>query len=164
MNVDKFRAAVVANGDNYADALSGAYLAKINNAPLILVNEHNMEAAIDYINQNLSASKANKVYLIGGTRVVPEYMRTRLSGNFTVKRISGEDRFATNLAILKEANVNSEEILVCSGYGFADSLSASASGRPILLVGDALSDEQKAFLKDINSIKFAIIGGYRTIR
>lgn len=163
MNVDKFRAAVVANGDNYADALSGAYLAKINNAPLILVNEHNMEAAIDYINQNLSASKANKVYLIGGTRVVPEYMRTRLSGNFTVKRISGEDRFATNLAILKEANVNSEEILVCSGYGFADSLSASASGRPILLVGDALSDEQKAFLKDINSIKFAIIGGYRTI-
>ena len=52
---------------------------------------------------------------------------------------------------------------MCSGYGFADSLSASASGRPILLVGDALSDEQKAFLKDINSIKFAIIGGYRTI-
>ena len=103
------------------------------------------------------------MYLIGGTRVVPEYMRTRLSGNFTVKRISGDDRFATNLAILKEANVNNEEILVCSGYGFADSLSASASGRPILLVGDALSNEQKAFLKGISSRRYIIIGGYRTI-
>ncbi len=163
MNVDKFNAAVVANGDNYADALSGAYLAKINNAPLLLVNEHNMEAAIDYIKQNLSASKSNKVYLIGGKRVVPEYMRTRLEGNFTVKRIYGDDRFETNLAILKEANVNNEDILVCSGYGFADSLSASASGRPILLVGDSLSNEQMTFLKGISGRRYTIIGGYKTI-
>ncbi len=163
MNVDKFNAAVVANGDNYADALSGAYLAKINNAPLLLVNEHNMEAAIDYIKQNLSASKSNKVYLIGGKRVVPEYMRTRLDGDFTVKRIYGDDRFETNLAVLKEANVNNEDILVCSGYGFADSLSASASGRPILLVGDSLSNEQMTFLKGISGRRYTIIGGYRTI-
>ena len=163
MNVDRFNAAVVANGDNYADALSGAYLAKINNAPLLLVNEHNMEAAIDYIKQNLSASKSNKVYLIGGKRVVPEYMRTRLDGDFTVKRIYGDDRFETNLAVLKEANVNNEDILVCSGYGFADSLSASASGRPILLVGDSLSNEQMTFLKGISGRRYTIIGGYRTI-
>lgn len=163
MNVDRFNAAVVANGDNYADALSGAYLAKINNAPLLLVNEHNMEAAIDYIKQNLSASKSNKVYLIGGKRVVPEYMRTRLDGDFTVKRIYGDDRFETNLAILKEANVNNEDILVCSGYGFADSLSASASGRPILLVGDSLSNEQMTFLKGISGRRYTIIGGYKTI-
>ena len=153
MNVDRFNAAVVANGDNYADALSGAYLAKINNAPL----------AIDYIKQNLSASKSNKVYLIGGKRVVPEYMRTRLDGDFTVKRIYGDDRFETNLAILKEANVNNEDILVCSGYGFADSLSASASGRPILLVGDSLSNEQMTFLKGISGRRYTIIGGYKTI-
>ena len=38
-----FNAVVVANGDNYADALSGAYLAKVKNAPLILVNKNNME-------------------------------------------------------------------------------------------------------------------------
>ena len=158
MNVDRFNAAVVANGDNYADALSGAYLAKINNAPLLLVNEHNMEAAIDYIKQNLSASKSNKVYLIGGKRVVPEYMRTRLDGDFTVKRIYGDDRFETNLA-----NVNNEDILVCSGYGFADSLSASASGRPILLVGDSLSNEQMTFLKGISGRRYTIIGGYKTI-
>ena len=163
MNVDRFNAAVVANGDNYADALSGAYLAKINNAPLLLVNEHNMEAAIDYIKQNLSASKSNKVYLIGGKRVVPEYMRTRLDGDFTVKRIYGDDRFETNLAVLKEANVNNEDILVCSGYGFADSLSASASGRPILLVGDSLSNEQMTFLKGISGRRYTIIGGYKTI-
>ena len=39
---------------------------------------------------------------------MPEAMKTKLENKFTVKRISGEDRFATNMAILKEAGVNNE--------------------------------------------------------
>ena len=62
------------------------------------------------------------------------------------------------MAILKEAGVNNEEILICSGYGFADSLSASASGRPILIVDNSLSSEQLTYLKSINSRKYTIIG------
>ena len=163
MNIDKFDAAVVAYGDNYADALSGAYLAKVNNAPLLLINEHNMQGAIDYINNNLRPGKSSKVYLLGGTKVMPELMKTKLENNFTVKRISGEDRFETNMAILKEAGVSNEEMVVCSAYGFADSLAASATGRPILLVGDALTDEQKAYLKSINTRKYTITGGYKSV-
>ena len=122
-----------------------------------------MQGAIDYINNNLRPGKSSKVYLLGGTKVMPELMKTKLENNFTVKRISGEDRFETNMAILKEAGVSNEEMVVCSAYGFADSLAASATGRPILLVGDALTDEQKAYLKSINTRKYTITGGYKSV-
>ena len=160
---DKFDTAVVAYGDNYADALSGAYLAKVNNAPLLLVNRNNTEQAIKYIQANLKPGKSSKVYLLGESDVVPELVRTRLEGTFNVKRLAGEDRFGTNLAILKEANVSNEELLVCSGYGFADSLSASATGRPLLLVGKTLTAEQLAYLKSIRSRNYTLIGDSGTV-
>ena len=55
------------------------------------------------------------------------------------------------------------KFLICSGYGFADSLSASASGRPILIVDNSLSSEQLTYLKSINSRKYTIIGGYISV-
>ena len=163
MNVDKFDAAVVAYGDNYADALSGSYLAKVNNAPLLLINEHNMQGALDFIRNNVKAGKSSKVYLLGGRAVMPELMRTKLEDSYTVKRLSGDDRFATNIAILKEAGVTNEEIIISSGYGFADSLAASATGRPILLVGDEMTSGQMAYLKSLKTRKYTITGGFKSV-
>ncbi|MDY6038638.1 MAG: cell wall-binding repeat-containing protein [Eubacterium sp.] len=156
LNIEKFDAVIVANGDNYADALSGAYLAKLKNAPLLLVNERTTRETTSYIMNNLAPGK--NVFLLGGTAVVPEVMRTNLNGKFDVKRLYGDDRFATNMAVLKEAGVNNEELLVCSGFGFADSLSASSTGRPILLVGNKLEDMQISYLKGLNTKKYTIIG------
>lgn len=61
----------------------------------------------------------------------------------------------------KEAGVKNEEILVCTGMGFADSLSASAVGKPILLVDniDGLSADQKTYLKGTSVKDVYIIGG-----
>ena len=163
-----FNAVVVANGDNYADALSGAYLAKVKNAPLILVNENNMEQAkkfiYDHLNKRVKKWQAkSQVYLLGGERVVPEAMREELEEYFDIKRIAGSDRFETNLKILKEADVRSGDLLVCSGVGYADSLAASASGKPIMLVDDMLSDEQKKLIKSLDSGNVTIIGGYKSV-
>ena len=162
-----FNAVVVANGDNYADALSGAYLAKVKNAPLILVNKNNMEQAQNFIYTHLKHVKKgqakSQVYLLGGERVVPEAMKTELEEYFDIKRIAGSDRFETNLKILKEANVRSGDLLVCSGVGYADSLAASASGKPIMLVDDMLSDEQKKLIKSLDSGNVTIIGGYKSV-
>ena len=163
-----FNAVVVANGDNYADALSGAYLAKVKNAPLILVNENNMEQAkkfiYDHLNKRVKKWQAkSQVYLLGGERVVPEAMREELEEYFDIKRIAGSDRFETNLKILKEADVRSGDLLVCSGVGYADSLAASASGKPIMLVDDKLSDEQKKLIKSLDSGNVTIIGGYKSV-
>ena len=64
---------------------------------------------------------------------------------YTIKRLAGSDRYETNLKILQEASNFNEDILVCSGGGYADCLSASAVKKPILLVPGRLLDYQKEY-------------------
>lgn len=65
----------------------------------------------------------------------------------------------TNLKILREAGLGDDKLLLCSAWSFADSLSASATGNPILLVGNSLSKEQTEILKASDIKKYYIIGG-----
>ena len=157
LGLEMFDSAVVACGTNYPDALSAGYLAKVKNAPLLLSETREVNGTVDYIRKNVKKGKT--VYLIGGSDVLPEQIKTLLGADYDVKRLEGDDRFLTNLAVLKEANVNSEEIMMCSGFGYADALSAAATGRPVMLVGRSLTKEQKEFLGGINPAKFYIVGG-----
>ena len=53
-----------------------------------------------------------------------------------------------------------DDIIVCTGRSFADSLSASALGKPILLVGKSLTYEQEGFMVEHeNGNRYYIIGG-----
>lgn len=155
--IDKFDSVIVAYGDDYADALAGSYLAKVKNAPILLVNR-GMEAAIkEYIDDNLKEN--GTVYILGGTGVISTEFEKSIS-KYSVIRLGGKDRFETNLLILKEAGATTEDILVCSGFGFADALSASAVGKPIMLVGDKLTAGQKIYLGNlVNAKNYHLIGG-----
>lgn len=155
-NIDKFKNVIVTSGKNFADALAGSYLSYLKNAPILMTNGKNNWDVQKYINKNLK--EGGTVYILGGTAAVPEEVEDGLNG-FKVKRLSGSDRYETNLAILKEAGVSKEEILVCTGDNFADSLSASAAERPILLVKDKLSEKQKTYLSSLSGDQFYIIGG-----
>lgn len=157
LGLEMFDSAVVACGTNYPDALSSAYLAKVKNAPLLLSEAREVNGTVDYIRKNVTKGKT--VYLVGGADVLPEQIKTILGSDYDVKRLEGEDRFLTNLEVLKEANVNNEEVMICSGLGYADALSAAATGKPVMLVGKALTKEQKAYLAGINPAKFYIVGG-----
>ncbi len=157
LGLEMFDSAVVACGTNYPDALSAAYLAKVKNAPLLLSEAREVNGTVDYIRKNVTKGKT--VYLVGGADVLPEQIKTILGSDYDVKRLEGEDRFLTNLEVLKEANVNNEEVMICSGLGYADALSAAATGKPVMLVGKALTKEQKAYLAGINPAKFYIVGG-----
>lgn len=157
LGLEMFDSAVVACGTNYPDALSAAYLAKVKNAPLLLSEAREVNGTVDYIRKNVTKGKT--VYLVGGADVLPEQIKTILGSDYDVKRLEGEDRFLTNLAVLKEANVNNEEVMICSGLGYADALSAAATGKPVMLVGKTLTNEQKAYLAGINPAKFYIVGG-----
>lgn len=154
--VTKFDTVIIANGMGFPDALSGSYLATVKNAPILLTNQHNLESVKAYINENLKVG--GTVYLLGGTAALPESLEAGLN-TFTVKRLFGENRYETNLAVLSEVDVGAKDILVCTGTNFADSLSASAVNRPILLVGRTLTDAQKEFLAGLNGNKLYIIGG-----
>jgi putative cell wall-binding protein len=93
---------------------------------------------------------------------IPATVEETLSA-YKVVRLSGKTRYETNLAILKEAGVSgANEILIATGTNFADSLSASAAGLPLLLVngkGTSLNDVQTEFLKTMAGKKVTIIGG-----
>ena len=156
---DKFENIIVASGDDYPDALAGSYLAKVKNAPVMLVGKDaNTEADVkQYINKNLK--KGGTVYLLGGTGVVTSRFEKSL-GDLKVERLGGQTRYETNIAILKAAGVDKEDLLVCTGEGFADSLSASAVGKPILLVaGSGVNDTQKKYLGSLKIKDIYLIGG-----
>ena len=159
MGVSGFSSMIVASAMNFPDALTGSYLAATKNAPIMLTNNNSQSTVVSYICSNLASG--GTVYILGGTSAVPSSFEKALtSQGIYVKRLAGKDRFGTNLAILNEVGVSQgQNILVCTAYGFADSLSASATGLPILLVGKSLTQEQRSFLNRNRGASITIIGG-----
>ncbi len=157
LGVDKFEAVVVATGKNFADALAGSYLAVEKNAPILLTNgkADNIAELHAYIAANVA--EGGKVYILGGEGAVPAAVDA-IDG-YDVVRLFGDSRYDTNLAILEEAGVTGDSIIVATGKNFADSLSASAAKLPILLVkpNAALNDAQKEVLAGMKNIY--IVGG-----
>ncbi|MBQ2928344.1 MAG: cell wall-binding repeat-containing protein [Oscillospiraceae bacterium] len=158
LGVEKFENIVVACGTDFADALSGSYLANQKNAPILLVNKYSavMDPVKEYIRENLTPG--GTVYLLGGTGVMPAEMETGLEG-FEIKRLQGANRYMTNLEILKEAGVEGKPILICTGLDFDDGLSAAAVNQPILLVTKVMLEDQIEYLETLRSTEFYIIGG-----
>ena len=159
LDVDQFSTVIVASALNFPDALTGSYLAAVKSAPILLTYHAANEKIAAYIGNNLAPG--GTVYILGGSTAVSDDFEEMVSSlnRYTVKRLAGSDRFGTNLAILEEAGVShDQEILICTATGFADSLSASAAGLPILLAHGTLREDQKRFLEGTSG-NFVIIGG-----
>ena len=156
LDVEQFDTMLIASGTNFADALAGSYLAYKENAPILMADKKHAESLRTYISENLK--QGGTLYVLGRTAAVPDEIINGLTG-CTIERIGGENRYETNLKILQKAGVTKEDILVCTGNGFADSLSASAAKKPILLVKNTLNDAQKEYIQTLSSENFYIIGG-----
>ncbi len=163
MGVDKFGTIIVASGENFADALAGSYLAKVKGAPILMTSgkDSNIADIKAFVQSNLTTD--GTVYILGGTAAVNQQTEDTLKGisGVSVKRLKGKNRYLTNIEILKEAGVTNQDILVATGANFADSLSASAVGRPIMLVDGKkeLTQLQKDYLSTLGTNKFYIAGG-----
>lgn len=159
LGVSRFDNIIVASGADYPDALAGSYLAKVKSAPVLLTGtDANSEAAVkQYISTNLNSG--GTVYILGGTGVVTSRFESSLS-NVNVRRLGGSSRYETNIEILQAAGAGNEDLLVCTGEGFADSLSVSAVGKPILLSAKSgLNYTQQAYLDSLNINDIYLIGG-----
>ena len=165
LGLERFNTIIVASGDNFADALTGSYLAAARKAPILLHNDKALESNMAYITENLA--EGGRVCILGGSNSVSQKLDDALKAEgIDVQRFAGSDRFETNLAILESAGVTDQEILVCSADTFADSLSASAAGLPILLVNNKtgkLTEGQKEFLESLNGNDITIIGGTNSV-
>lgn len=153
LGIEKFKCMILASGSGFADAMSASYLGKTLNAPIVLVDNSNIDSIIEYIKNNLDED--GKIYIVGGTGVVNRRYEELLS-NYDVVRLSGNNRYETNFAVLSEVN-KPNELAICSGNDFPDSLSVSSTGHAIMLVERMLTEYQREFIKDITNIY--LIGG-----
>jgi parallel beta-helix repeat protein len=142
-------AVVIATGGNFPDALSGVPLAAHVHGPLLLTDPKAMDTATAAeITRVLGGDKSKTVYILGGTGAVSADTERQVRAlGYQVKRLSGNDRYATSLAVAK-AFGPSQHVIVATGQSFADALSAgplgAVEGAPVVLSQDTHLDADTA--------------------
>lgn len=138
LDVVKNTPVVIACGKSFPDALSIASIAGNKGWPILLTNKDELSiSTIIYLAEN----RPSEVYIVGGTGVISENVEFEIKTIISkdrVKRIAGQDRFDTNILIIKNFISNPRGIYVASGLGFADALAGSVlaarTGDPIVLI------------------------------
>lgn len=152
---------VLANGENYPDALCAAPLAKAKNAPILLTKTDQLN---DLAISELSRLKTKNVYIIGGTGVISNEVEDQLKNlGINCIRLAGINRYETSVKIAEQIGTDNG-IVVASGENFPDALSiapiAAEKGMPILLSSrNALPKEVTSYLQDKNIPNSYVIGG-----
>lgn len=165
---DKSDIAVVASGENFADALSGGALAAIHEAPLLLVSEG---STADDVKAELDRLKVDKLYILGGTKSISNKIEFKLSKNKDDKnreviRLSGSDRYKTSMEVYKEvtrASGSNESPVLVNGKQFADALSAgpiAAKDKRAIVLTDGHNVDSRI---DKKSDKNIIVGGHTSM-
>lgn len=151
---------VLAYGENFPDALSIAPIAAMKAMPIILTDTNVLPDSVkEYINGNV----IKKCYVLGGTGVISNSSIKSISN---VKRLNGNDRYETNIAIINEfsADLNFKTTYLTSGENFPDALCGSAaagkSSSPIVLVNTNYFKGRSLIKSKLNDIDyFKVLGG-----
>lgn len=173
--VDNFNAVkgtpvVIANGENFPDALSISSIAAAKGYPILLTTTNIMS---DNIEAKLKAIQPSKIYIAGGTASVSDANLNQIKSisnlsSSNVVRLGGADRYETSLAIAKYFSTTSDNtISFANGEGFADALSGSAlsaqKGAPLLLVDSAHASEEKSFINNMKYSNAFVYGGIGSV-
>lgn len=159
--------AVVASGENFADALSGGALASAYNAPLLLVNK----SFANRVNEELDRLGVKTVYVLGGQNSISSTVENTLSTNSrgerrTIKRLFGDNRFETSMAIydelIKLPSVDLNPIFV-NGNEFADALSAGPLAAKLKRAIVLTNGKNVSYRFDKSNSRNIVIGGYKSM-
>ena len=150
----------VAMGDNFPDALSIASIASSKSMPILLSKKAGLDKNMKSFIKN---EKVPSSYIVGGTGVLDASLDKSLPNS---KRLSGNTRYRTNLAINSEFqnDLNFDTVYLATGSSFPDALSGSALASmhdaPIFLTKkDEISNETLEFMKKNNVKHVVILGG-----
>ncbi len=161
---EKFDSIIVCSGLNFPDALAGSYLSAVRNAPIMPVNDSNSDLIISYVKNHITEN--GTIYILGGSMAVSSAVEDRLKkiDGVNVKRLQGSNRYETNLQILSECDKPNNELLICTGINYADSLSVASCGLPVLLVNEkGLTENQKEYLSRLQFSKLTVLGGEKAV-
>ena len=153
--IEKFDKIILADGNQFPDALCSGFLAQSLDAPIILINNTNSKMVTDYINSNLNSD--GSIIILGGENAISASLLSNLNNKY--ERVYGNNRYETNLEILNYLDVKYDTLLVCSGNNYPDSLSVSALNLPIMLVNNELRSDQIDYLSKNEFAEICIIGG-----
>lgn len=162
--------AIISNGSAIVDALAATSLAAYKDAPILLTDKNSLK---DVTKNELKRLGVGKVYIIGGDSVVSKNVQSQIeSMGISVERISGNNRYATGVAIaneMKSEGATIEQVAVVNGVsGLADAISfGAAAGQkniPIILANKkGETPGAEAILSDSSIEKTYIIGGNAAI-
>ncbi len=158
---------VLARADDYADALTGAPLARHLEAPLLLTGSDALDGATAQEIERLGATAA--VLLGGPAALRPQVVADLERLGLTVDRVSGPDRFATAAAVAGRLPVP-DEVLLVQGIdadptrGWPDAIAAAplaaAGVLPLLLTTtEGLPSVTAAALADLDPRTVIVVGG-----
>ena len=158
---------IIASGSDFADALSASYLAKVKNAPILLVAGKSasvLSSTVDYVKKNAVAN-AN-VYIVGGTSVVPDSLIIDLKkAGCTVKRISGKNRYETCVEINHWFRNQFAKGTAClaTGTNFPDALAggvfAANKYAPLILTSPTVTEPQHKYFTTYQAKSVYVFGG-----
>lgn len=128
----------VATGMNFPDALSAGAAAGTIDGPVLLVNG-GASTATAAEKSLVGKLKATRVKIAGGAAAVSNGIKSSLtSSTVATSRLSGVDRFATAVAVNKDAHSTSTTAYLSTGYNFPDALAgtavAGATGSPLFVI------------------------------
>lgn len=165
LEVPAGRPVILVNEANYADALSVSSSAAAAQYPIFLIEKDRLSAEVK---ARIAELKTIKVFMIGGEGVISSQAAaqvaetTGLSAD-NIVRISGEDRYATSLAVAKYFALSGNNASLATGRNFPDALAGSVYAAnynaPVILVDDKISEETQAYLKTRKMTGGAIFGG-----
>lgn len=157
----------VADGLNYADALSVTPVAGIKGMPIIFTP--NNKVGFNAVSADYSSKcGTKKAVILGGTVAVKSDVETKLIElGFTFDRVYGSDRYETsaNIYITYKSLFTGDKALMATGRDFPDALSGGALGgklkSPLFLVNGvgATSTPIKSAVDDMSPNNVYVLGG-----
>jgi putative cell wall-binding protein len=143
--------AIIASGDNYADALSVSPYSFAEKAPIFLADPATGLGSVtaETLGGALEAGEITHVIIAGGPGSVPDVVKVQLGyavGDFSIfTRLYGDSRYDTSVEVANYAAANSaalgfHQIAAATGENFPDALAGGAFagriGTVLLLVSD----------------------------
>lgn len=120
---------VIARADNYADAITASNVAKAHGAPLIVNNPDTLHPSNREYLLNAQQRGAS-VILVGGSKALSRNLENEISAlGRNVKRIAGEDRIATSIAIANyvKDKVGANGVMISNGWNYEASVLAGST-------------------------------------
>lgn len=168
--------AVIATGEEFADALGGTSLSGAADAPVLLVTHDSVPEATATVLDELGVTN---IYLLGGTAAISQEVEDELAEGRDVARLAGETRYGTAAAVAAEVDRLEDELgriaglttaFVASGETFPDALAAGSLATthsdtyPILLVGsETYPAETAQAIDDLGIDQAIIVGGHLAV-